>query len=77
MPLMGSITSLQNPHVRAVQRLMAKKRDRYREQQFVVEGYRLVHHALSRGHRPVFVFYTAVFADSPQGASLVRDSRRW
>ncbi|MHB1317504.1 MAG: TrmH family RNA methyltransferase [Anaerolineae bacterium] len=73
MPLMGSITSLQNAHVKAVERLIAKKRDRYREQQFVVEGYRLVHHALSRGHRPVFAFYTAAFAETPQGASLVSD----
>jgi TrmH family RNA methyltransferase len=69
----GSITSLQNPRVRAVERLIAKKRDRYREQQYVVEGYRLVHHGLSRGHRPVFAFYTAAFAGTLQGADLVDD----
>ncbi|MFO7698875.1 MAG: RNA methyltransferase [Anaerolineae bacterium] len=72
MSLMGSITSLQNPHVKAVERLIAKKRDRYREQQYVVEGLRLVDHALSRGHRPVFVFHTAAFAATGKGAGLVR-----
>lgn len=71
MPIAGVITSLQNPRVRAVARLNRKKRDRYREQQYVVEGYRLVHHALSRGYRPVFAFYTEAFAGSEQGGDLV------
>jgi TrmH family RNA methyltransferase len=73
MPYAGSITSLQNARVRSVERLIAKKRDRYREQQYVVEGYRLVHYGLSRGHRPVFAFYTAAFAGTPQGVALVDD----
>ncbi len=72
MPITGVITSLQNPRVRAVERLKRKKRDRYREQQYVVEGYRLVHHALSRGYRPAFAFYTEAFAGSEQGGELVR-----
>lgn len=72
MPIAGAITSLQNPRVRAVERLKCKKRERYREQQYVVEGYRLVNHALSRGYRPAFAFYTGAFAGSEQGGELVQ-----
>lgn len=82
MPLIGEIHSLQNPHVKALLRLRTKKRDRYREQQFLAEGYRLVQHAVSRGYRPALVFYTAAFAAQASHAALVEtltagDTRAW
>ncbi len=64
MPLIGAIQSLQNPHVKRVRRLQSKKRDRYRERQFVAEGYRLVQHAVTRGYRPALVFFTANAAET-------------
>ncbi len=71
MPHIGEIQSLQNPHVKLLRRLIAKKRDRHRERQYLAEGYRLVRHAVSRGHRPAFGFYTGAFAADPGRAGLI------
>jgi TrmH family RNA methyltransferase len=71
MPWEGTLSSPHNPRIRATQRLISSKRDRYRERQYVIEGYRLVEHALARGCRPAFAFHTAAFAATGQGASLV------
>ncbi|NLT72635.1 MAG: RNA methyltransferase [Chloroflexi bacterium] len=73
MPVVGAITSLHNPQIRAIARLKSKKRDRYREQRFLGEGQRLIRHALTRGHRPAFAFYTADYAAGVEGAALVSD----
>ncbi|MGI6368871.1 MAG: TrmH family RNA methyltransferase [Anaerolineae bacterium] len=71
MQHIAAITSLQNPHVRLIEKLTRKKRDRYRAQQYIAEGYRLVRHALQRGCRPAFVLMTAEFAGSAAGEELV------
>jgi len=73
MPLMGSITSLHNPRIRACERIKSSKRDRYRAQQYVVEGYRLVHHGLLRGHCPALAFYTEEFAVTAVGGALIQE----
>lgn len=70
MPLIGAIQSLQNPHVKLVRRLQTKRRDRYREGQYVAEGFRLVQHAVARGHRPALVFVTPGSADANWGAMI-------
>jgi RNA methyltransferase, TrmH family len=64
------ITSPDNVQIKYVHALQ-KKRVRYQEQRFVIEGLRLVAHALQRGHRPALVLYTSAFASSPEGHSLV------
>lgn len=71
MPFIGVIESLHNPHVKLVRRLQAKKRDRYRERQYVAEGYRLVQHVVSRGCRPALVLFNPVTAESPHRRALL------
>ena len=58
-PFRGDISSLDNPHVRLVRSLQDKKRARYREQRYVVEGHKLVAQALAVGCRPALAFFTA------------------
>lgn len=70
MTLLGTITSPDNAHVKYA-RSLHKKRARYRDKRFLLEGLRLVGHALDTGHRPALAFYTAEFAAGP-GAGLVR-----
>jgi RNA methyltransferase, TrmH family len=72
MPLIGAIQSLQNPHIKLVRRLQNKRRDRYRERQYVAEGFRLVQHVVARGHRPALVFVSTGFAN--QGWSDLIDT---
>jgi TrmH family RNA methyltransferase len=72
MPLIGEIQSLQNPHIKLLRRLREKKRDRYREGQYLAEGLRLVQHALSRGYRPASAFYTPTFAAHTEHDALLQ-----
>jgi len=69
VPFLGTITSSDNPTLKYVRSLQQKKRVRYRDKCYVVEGSRAVAHALERGVRPVFVFcteeYAATGADAP------------
>lgn len=69
MTLLGTITNPENAHVRYV-RALYKKRARYRDKRYVLEGLRLVGHALDAGHRPALAFYTDAFASGP-GEALV------
>lgn len=62
MPFLGTITSSENQTLKYVRSLQQKKRVRYREKRYVVEGSRSVAHALERGVRPVFAFYTEAYA---------------
>ena len=70
MTFLGTITSPDNAHVKYA-RSLHKKRARYRDKRYLLEGLRLVGHALDAGHRPALAFYTSEFAAGPGGA-LVR-----
>jgi TrmH family RNA methyltransferase len=52
-------------------RSLHQKRDRYTEKRYIIEGLRLVSHALARGHRPAFSFCTDALAATPSGQSLL------
>jgi RNA methyltransferase, TrmH family len=67
---LGTITSPDNAHVKHV-RSLHKKRARYRDKRYLLEGLRLVGHALDAGYRPALAFYTEEFASGP-GQDLVR-----
>jgi len=68
--IIGNIASPDNTHIKYV-RSLEKKRVRYRDKQYYLEGLRLVAHALLRGIRPAFVFCTEEFIQDPRGAELV------
>ena len=70
MTFLGTITSPDNAHVRHV-RSLHNKRARYRDKRYLLEGLRLVAHALEVGYRPALAFTTEEFA-SGQGEALVR-----
>lgn len=70
MTLLGTITSPDNAHVKYA-RSLHTKRARTRDKRYLLEGLRLVGHALDAGHRPALAFYTAEFAAGP-GEGLVR-----
>lgn len=70
MTIIGNIASPDNAHIKYV-RSLEKKRVRYREKQYYLEGLRLVAHALQRGIQPAFVFCTEAFTHDPRGAELV------
>ena len=70
MTFLGTITSPDNAHVKYA-RSLHQKRARYRDKRYLLEGLRLVGHALDAGHRPALAFYTAEFATGP-GEELIR-----
>jgi len=78
----GMITSPENASVKYV-RSLHKKRVRYREKRYLIEGLRLVVHALQRGVWPVFAFYSEALAATRHGKQLVeclrarQDTRVW
>ena len=53
------ITSSQNARVKLVRSLLARSKNRRQEQQFVIEGRRLVEDALAANHLPTFALYQA------------------
>jgi len=67
----GKIVSLSNERVRRVQALERSTRRRYQESLFVVEGLRLAQEAVDAGSPIHEAFYTAAFAASAAGQSLV------
>jgi len=67
----GMITSPENAKVKYA-RSLHKKRVRYREKRYLIEGLRLVAHALQRGRWPALVFHTEAFAATERGSSLVQ-----
>lgn len=69
MTFRGTITNPDNAHVKYV-RSLHKKRARYRDKRYLLEGLRLVGHALDAGHRPALAFYSEAFAAGP-GEDLV------
>ncbi|MHB1294252.1 MAG: TrmH family RNA methyltransferase [Anaerolineae bacterium] len=72
MPLLGTITSADNEHCKYARSLL-KKRARYQEKRFLIEGLRLVAQALHEGYRPVLAFLTPEFAASDAGGRLAQE----
>ena len=66
------ITSPNNPRVKLIQSL-SRRRNRYRQQQMVVEGSRLVQDAFGCGFAPDLVLYTAEWAAGELGQRLLPD----
>jgi TrmH family RNA methyltransferase len=64
------ITSLSNEKVKLV-RALGRRRTRWQERRFFIEGSRLLSEVLRREIEPSFVFYTAATADSPDSAPLL------
>ena len=65
------ISSLTNSKVKLVRRLQTGRRARHREGKLVLEGARLVREALVADKPLDFVFYTAGWAKTPAGATLL------
>ncbi len=61
------ITSTSNSRIKLVQGLQARRRTRYREQRYVVEGSRLVEDALAAAQAIDFVCYTTGWAATSGG----------
>lgn len=68
------ITSTANDKVKYVQSL-SRRRVRYREGHFVIEGLRLVDEARRAGVRPALLFHTDGVTATPQGCQLVEAMR--
>lgn len=64
------ITSLSNEKVKLV-RALGRRRTRWQERRFFVEGSRLLSEVVRREIEPSFVFYTAATAGSPDSAPLL------
>ncbi len=64
------ITSPSNAKVKLV-RSLARRRMRYAERKFVVEGIRLVGEALGAGHAPALVFFSEEVRDVPAVRALL------
>lgn len=57
------ITSLQNERVKLAHGLQTRPRTRRKERKIVLEGAKLIREAMSRRHKPLFVFYQPDTAD--------------
>jgi TrmH family RNA methyltransferase len=67
-----AITSVHNPRVKLVRRLITSRKARQAEQQIVVEGVRLIDDALRSGSTPVALFFDpALTTANPPAAALV------
>ena len=71
MTILGAITNPDNDTLKHVRSLRDKKRARYQEKRYVIEGLRLVTHALDRGYRPVFAFLAEELSASTEGQVLL------
>jgi TrmH family RNA methyltransferase len=69
------ITSVANEKVKYV-RSLYRRRARYREGHFVIEGVRLVEEALRAGIVPALVFYSEGVEDVPGGRELLLEIQR-
>jgi TrmH family RNA methyltransferase len=71
-PPATAITSIHNPRVKTVRRLIASRKARESAQQIVVEGVRLIDDALRSGLTPATLFFDpALTAANPAAAALV------
>lgn len=69
------ITSIANEKVKYV-RSLYRRRIRYRERHFVIEGVRLVAEAFRAGIRPALVFYSPGLSASPGGGDLLAEIQK-
>lgn len=65
------ITSAANEHVKYV-RSLQRRRTRYQEQSFVIEGLRITEEALKAGSVPAFIFYTPQTLERERARALLR-----
>ncbi len=65
------IVSLANPKVKRVRMLQSRRRARYREHRFVIEGVRLAEEVVRAGLVPDFVLYTTSLAEDARGAAVL------
>jgi len=70
LSIRGTIRSTANPRARYV-RSLHKRRARYRERRFIIEGQRLLTHALLGGCELALAFCTEAFADSDAGSAIL------
>jgi len=70
-----TISSTANDHVKYV-RSLHRRRSRYRERRFIVEGTRAVEEALKAGVQPAFLFHTVSLAQQPRVGRLVSEAQR-
>jgi len=68
------ITSTSNSKVRLA-RALHRRRYRYTERRFLVEGVRLLEEVVKAGISPAFILYTDELLDSQRGQTLLRDLR--
>jgi TrmH family RNA methyltransferase len=68
------ITSTANDNVKYV-RSLHRRRSRYRERRFIVEGTRAVEEALKAGVQPAFLFHTASIAEQARASRLISEAR--
>jgi len=73
VPPVGLITSPDNAQCKAA-RALHKKRVRYQERRYLVEGLRTVAQALSQDMRLAALFYTPDLTQDPHGSELVEDA---
>jgi len=72
VPFLGTIVSPDNAKIKSVRSLENRKRARYREKRYLIEGSRLVAQALEQGCQPVLCFCTEAFISARQNQSLVQ-----
>ena len=72
----GIITSTTNDHVKYV-RSLYRRRIRYGERVFVVEGLRAVEEAFKAGIQPVSLFHTPAVLDSPRARWILSQAEEW
>ena len=65
------ITSLQNPKIKLVRRLLSERRTRQREKAFVVESTRWLQELVNRNHPPHFVLATEAWLAQGNHADLL------
>ncbi|MBC7234359.1 MAG: RNA methyltransferase [Chloroflexi bacterium] len=71
MTFLGPITNPDNSTLKYVRSLRDKRRARYQEKRYLIEGLRLTAHALQRGHRPALAFYSSDLVAVPEGKALL------
>jgi TrmH family RNA methyltransferase len=68
------ITSLSNPKVKLI-RALARKKERYAAQQFVIEGVRLIEEAVDARVAPSLILHTANVEDDTRARALLARAR--
>ena len=72
MPFLGTIVSPDNAKIKSVRSLKNRKRVRYREKRYLIEGARALAQALDQGCQLVLCFHTEAFTSTERGQALVQ-----